>query len=956
MAVTNVAELNELVARVKKAQREYANFTQEQVDKIFRAAALAAADARIPLAKMAVEESGMGIVEDKVIKNHFASEYIYNAYKDEKTCGILSEDDTFGTITIAEPIGLICGIVPTTNPTSTAIFKALISLKTRNGIIFSPHPRAKNATNKAADIVLQAAIAAGAPKDIIGWIDQPTVELSNQLMHHPDINLILATGGPGMVKAAYSSGKPAIGVGAGNTPVVVDETADIKRVVASILMSKTFDSGVICASEQSVIVVDSIYDAVRERFASHGGYLLQGKELKAVQDIILKNGGLNAAIVGQSAPKIAEMAGIKVPANTKVLIGEVKLVDESEPFAHEKLSPTLAMYRAKDFEDAVAKAEKLVAMGGIGHTSCLYTDQDNQTARIAYFGDKMKTARILINTPASQGGIGDLYNFKLAPSLTLGCGSWGGNSISENVGPKHLINKKTVAKRAENMLWHKLPKSIYFRRGSLPIALEEVATDGAKRAFIRQSDRYLPLEGEAAPVGEPKKVWLNNRLRILIANALSTQRLVSADAAVRLQAATALQREAQGEQLPLLTRRLAQEKDPQVRDALSIALANLQLADARQQVRFNAVRLLGESGEPETRARLQALTDAANEPDAAVRAEAQRSLQRVQHRLMIGDLLGQAFSGLSLGSILLLAALGLAITYGLLGVINMAHGEMLMLGAYSAYLVQGLFQQFAPQWLALYPLAALPVAFAITAGIGMALERTVIRHLYGRPLETLLATWGISLILIQLVRVTFGAQNVEVANPYWLSGGVQLLPNLVLPYNRIVIIGFALFVVVLTWLLLNKTRLGLNVRAVTQNRNMAACCGVPTGRVDMLAFGLGSGIAGLGGVALSQIGNVGPSTCDAPSCPQVNPPSGNAPRIHSMTVHSPASPIAETTGRSGRHTAGARAPNAAAVVRQSLSVVRAIRLPPFRAAPQLSLLRSTLWSPNRPRLSINNSR
>ncbi|CNJ51408.1 bifunctional acetaldehyde-CoA/alcohol dehydrogenase [Yersinia enterocolitica] len=425
MAVTNVAELNELVARVKKAQREYANFTQEQVDKIFRAAALAAADARIPLAKLAVEESGMGIVEDKVIKNHFASEYIYNAYKDEKTCGILEEDKTFGTITIAEPIGLICGIVPTTNPTSTAIFKALISLKTRNGIVFSPHPRAKDATNKAADIVLQAAIAAGAPADIIGWIDAPTVELSNQLMHHPDINLILATGGPGMVKAAYSSGKPAIGVGAGNTPVVVDETADIKRVVASILMSKTFDNGVICASEQSIIVVDSVYDAVRERFASHGGYLLQGKELKAVQDIILKNGGLNAAIVGQPATKIAEMAGIKVPANTKILIGEVKVVDESEPFAHEKLSPTLAMYRAKSFEDAVEKAEKLVEMGGIGHTSCLYTDQDNQPARVKYFGDKMKTARILINTPASHGGIGDLYNFKVAPSLTLGCGSWG---------------------------------------------------------------------------------------------------------------------------------------------------------------------------------------------------------------------------------------------------------------------------------------------------------------------------------------------------------------------------------------------------------------------------------------------------------------------------------------------------------------------------------------------------
>ena len=499
MTVTNVAELNALVARVKHAQQQYADFTQEQVDKIFRAAALAAADARIPLAKMAVAESGMGIIEDKVIKNHFASEYIYNAYKDEKTCGILETDDTFGTITIAEPIGLICGIVPTTNPTSTAIFKALISLKTRNGIIFSPHPRAKNATNKAADIVLQAAIAAGAPKDLIGWIDEPSVELSNQLMHHPDINLILATGGPGMVKAAYSSGKPAIGVGAGNTPVVIDDTADIKRAVASILMSKTFDNGVICASEQSVIVDDSVYDAVRERFSSHGGYLLQGSELQAVQNIILKNGGLNAAIVGQPATKIAEMAGINVPADTKILIGEVSVIDESEPFAHEKLSPTLAMYHAKDFNDALLKAEKLVEMGGIGHTSCLYTDQDNQPERVKLFGEKMKTARILINTPASQGGIGDLYNFKLAPSLTLGCGSWGGNSISENVGPKHLINKKTVAKRAENMLWHKLPKSIYFRRGSLPVALEEIASDGAKRAFI-VTDRFLFNNGYADQV------------------------------------------------------------------------------------------------------------------------------------------------------------------------------------------------------------------------------------------------------------------------------------------------------------------------------------------------------------------------------------------------------------------------------------------------------------------------
>ena len=488
--------LNALVERVKKAQQHYATFSQQQVDKIFRAAALAAADARIPLARMAVEESGMGIVEDKVIKNHFASEYIYNAYKDEKTCGVLEEDDAFGTLTIAEPIGIICGIVPTTNPTSTAIFKALISLKTCNGIIFSPHPRAKNATNRAADIVLQAAIAAGAPKDIIGWIDEPSVELSNQLMHHPDVNLILATGGPGMVKAAYSSGKPAIGVGAGNTPVVIDETADIKRAVASILMSKTFDNGVICASEQSVVVVDEVYEAVRERFATHGGYLLRGKELQAVSAILLKNGALNAAIVGQSAVKIAEMAGINVPAATKILIGEVNNVDNSEPFAHEKLSPTLAMYRAKDFAAAVEKAEKLVAMGGIGHTSCLYTDQDNQPQRIACFGERMKTARILINTPTSHGGIGDLYNFKLAPSLTLGCGSWGGNSISENVGPKHLINKKTVARRAENMLWHKLPISIYFRRGALPIALDEVIADGCKRAIV-VTDRFLFNNGYA---------------------------------------------------------------------------------------------------------------------------------------------------------------------------------------------------------------------------------------------------------------------------------------------------------------------------------------------------------------------------------------------------------------------------------------------------------------------------
>ncbi|MGL5309118.1 MAG: aldehyde dehydrogenase family protein, partial [Plesiomonas shigelloides] len=446
MAVTNLAELDALVARVKKAQQEFANFSQEQVDTIFRAAALAANNARIPLAQMAVEESGMGIIEDKVIKNHFASEYIYNKYKDEKTCGILSEDDEFGTITIAEPVGIICGIVPTTNPTSTAIFKSLISLKTRNAIIFSPHPRAKNSTNTAAKLVLDAAIAAGAPKDIIGWIDEPSVELSNALMRHDDINLILATGGPGMVKAAYSSGKPAIGVGAGNVPVVIDETADVKRAVASVLMSKTFDNGVVCASEQAVIVVDSVYDQVKERFASHKGHVLSKEDADKVRKVILINGALNAKIVGQPAVKIAEMAGVTVPVDTKILIGEgVKICDEEE-FAHEKLSPLLGMFRAKDFEEAVQMACQMVNLGGIGHTSGLYTDQDRNADRVKYFGEQMKTARILINTPTTQGGIGDLYNFAMAPSLTLGCGSWGGNSISENVGPKHLINKKTVAK------------------------------------------------------------------------------------------------------------------------------------------------------------------------------------------------------------------------------------------------------------------------------------------------------------------------------------------------------------------------------------------------------------------------------------------------------------------------------------------------------------------------------
>jgi acetaldehyde dehydrogenase / alcohol dehydrogenase len=492
MPVTNIDELDALVARVAAAQRAFATYTQEQVDRIFRNAAFAAADARIPLAIMAAEETGMGVKEDKVVKNHFASEYIYNKYKDEKTCGVLETDEIGGTITIAEPIGVICGIVPTTNPTSTAIFKALISLKTRNGIVFSPHPRAKKATCAAAKLVLDAAVAAGAPPDIIGWIDEPSLELSNALMRHKGINLILATGGPGMVKAAYSSGKPAIGVGAGNAPVLIDEYADIKRAIASILMSKTFDNGMICASEQAVVAVDSVYDAVRERFASHGGYILSGNETGAVRQTVFPEGNLCPKVVGQSAVKIAAMSGIEVPPDTKVLIAEVEETSDKEYFAHEKLSPTLALYRRKDFAAAMDACAELVALGGIGHTSVLYTDQDRHPERVNAFGARMKTARILINMPSSHGGIGDLYNFSLAPSLTLGCGSWGGNSISENVGPKHLINKKTVAKREENMLWHKVPKSIYFRRGCLKEAFKDLA--GKQRALI-VTDRFLFSNG-----------------------------------------------------------------------------------------------------------------------------------------------------------------------------------------------------------------------------------------------------------------------------------------------------------------------------------------------------------------------------------------------------------------------------------------------------------------------------
>lgn len=505
--VTNIKELNELIKRVKLAQKEYSEFTQEKVDEIFKAASLAANKARIELAQKAVDETNMGLIEDKVIKNHFASEFIYNKYKDEKTCGILTENELMGTITIAEPIGLICGIIPTTNPTSTAIFKSLISLKTRNGIIFSPHPRAKDSTNEAAKIVLEAAVKAGAPKDIIGWIDKPSVELSNALMKHDDINLILATGGPQMVKAAYSSGKPAIGVGAGNVPVVIDETADIKRAVASITMSKTFDNGVVCASEQAAIVVEDVYEQVKERFQKSDGYILNKKEGKKVRDLILKEGVLNSEIVGKSAFEIAEMAGIEVPVKTKLLIGEgLEKVSIKDPFAHEKLSPTLGLFKAKNFFDAVEQAVTMVNIGGIGHTSGLYTNQDLNDDRIRYFGDKMKTARILINIPTTHGGIGDLYNFNVAPSLTLGCGSWGGNSISENVGPKHLINKKTIAKRAENMLWHKLPKSIYFKRGCLPIALRDLSNK--KRALI-VTDSYLFNSGYSKKIEtELKKLQL----------------------------------------------------------------------------------------------------------------------------------------------------------------------------------------------------------------------------------------------------------------------------------------------------------------------------------------------------------------------------------------------------------------------------------------------------------------
>ena len=491
--VDTVDALEKKIDEVRKAQQIFSTYTQEQVDKIFTAAAIAANQARIPLAKMAVEETGMGIVEDKVIKNHYASEYIYNAYRDTKTCGVIEEDSAYGTKKIAEPIGVVAAVIPTTNPTSTAIFKSLICLKTRNAIIISPHPRAKKSTIAAAKVVLDAAVKAGAPKGIIGWIDIPSLELTDTLMKEADI--ILATGGPGMVKAAYSSGKPALGVGAGNTPAIIDETADVVLAVNSIIHSKTFDNGMICASEQSVIVDKKVYKAVKDEFIARGCHFLTKTELDKVRKTILINGSLNAKIVGQSAYTIAKLAGVDVSRETKILIGEVSSVDLSEEFAHEKLSPVLAMYKSDDFNDAIDKASHLIADGGYGHTSSIYINSETEKEKLDIFEETMKTCRILINTPSSQGGIGDLYNFKLTPSLTLGCGSWGGNSVSENVGVKHLLNIKTVAERRENMLWFRAPEKVYFKKGCLPVALNELKTVlGKKKAFI-VTDQFLYKNG-----------------------------------------------------------------------------------------------------------------------------------------------------------------------------------------------------------------------------------------------------------------------------------------------------------------------------------------------------------------------------------------------------------------------------------------------------------------------------
>ena len=493
--VTNTAELTDALVRCRAAQQKFAEYTQEQVDRIFLAAASAANRMRVPLAKLAAEETGMGVAEDKVIKNHFASEYIYNAYKDTKTCGLIEEDPAYGIQKIAEPIGVIAAVIPTTNPTSTAIFKALLCLKTRNGMILSPHPRAKGCTIAAAKVVLEAAVAAGAPEDIIGWIDQPTLELSNQLMQEAD--LILATGGPGMVKAAYSSGKPALGVGPGNTPALIDDSADLLLAVSSVIHSKTFDNGMICASEQSVVVLDGVYEAVKAEFIRRGCYVLNDDEAEKLRGVMFVNGALNAKIVGQTAHTIAALAGIDVPEKTKILIGEVESTELSEPFAHEKLSPVLAMYRAADFNDALQKADRLVRDGGFGHTASIYLDEVNHKEKLAAFAHAMKACRVLVNTPSAQGGIGDLYNFKLTPSLTLGCGSWGGNSVSENVGVHHLLNIKTVAVRRENMLWFRAPEKVYFKKGCLPVALSELKEH--KKAFI-VTDTFLYQNGYTKPI------------------------------------------------------------------------------------------------------------------------------------------------------------------------------------------------------------------------------------------------------------------------------------------------------------------------------------------------------------------------------------------------------------------------------------------------------------------------
>ena len=493
--VIDTNDLTDALIRCRAAQRRFAEYTQEQVDRIFLAAASAANRMRIPLAKLAVEETGMGVVEDKVIKNHFASEYIYNAYRDTKTCGVIEEDPAYGIQKIAEPIGVVAAVIPTTNPTSTAIFKALLCLKTRNGMILSPHPKAKDCTIAAAKVVLEAAVAAGAPEDIIGWIDQPALELSNQLMREAD--LILATGGPGMVKAAYSSGKPALGVGPGNTPALIDDSADLLLAVSSVIHSKTFDNGMICASEQSVVVLDSIYDAVKAELLRRGCYVLNAEEAEKLRGVILINGVLNAKIVGQTAHDIAALAGIDVPEKAKILIGEVESTELSEPFAHEKLSPVLAMYRAADFSDALQTADRLVRDGGYGHTASIYLDEVNQKEKLAAFAHAMKACRVLVNTPSSQGGIGDLYNFKLTPSLTLGCGSWGGNSVSENVGVHQLLNIKTVAVRRENMLWFRAPEKTYFKKGCLPVALNEL--EDHKRAFI-VTDTFLYQNGYTKPI------------------------------------------------------------------------------------------------------------------------------------------------------------------------------------------------------------------------------------------------------------------------------------------------------------------------------------------------------------------------------------------------------------------------------------------------------------------------